>query len=158
MFLMLMNAVFIWSKYRKNYNLMKYYYILTFKFMHENFHHSSLQCSVSHDPSEIIRLVRIHATSQWSAAAWQKQCILVRKCVWLWCCNSLRITCAIKVPARAKRDQPPRSGAAVAQHQLWEFWTVWYMLTLARYFKRVVLKVWNHLWAWTTKPVLSVIF
>ncbi len=57
------------------------------------------------------------------------QCILVRKFVWIWL--------ALQPPydhichqstARAKWDQPPRSGAAVAQNQPWKPW--WWHLIL----------------------------
>ncbi len=73
------------------------------------------------------RLVRLHAAPQRSAATWQKQCILVRTFVRLWL--------ALPPPydhmchqstARAKRDQPPRSGAAVAQNRLRKPW--WWLI------------------------------
>ncbi len=87
-----------------------------------------------YSPHVANRLVGLHAALQRSAAAWQKQCILVRTFVWLWS--------ALQPPydhmchqstARAKRDQPPRSGAAVAQNQLREPWWRHTLFSLVRF-------------------------
>ncbi len=80
------------------------------------------------------RLVRLHAAPQRSAAAWQKQCILVRTFVRLWS--------ALQPPyshmchqstARAKRDQPQRSDAAVAQNRLRKPWWRHTLFSLVRF-------------------------
>ncbi len=87
-----------------------------------------------YSPCVAFRLVRLHAVPQRSAAAWQKQCILVRTFVRLWS--------ALQPPydhmchqstARAKRDQPPRSGAAVAQNRLREPWWRHTLFSLVRF-------------------------
>ncbi len=81
-----------------------------------------------------IRCVRLHAAPRRSSAAWQKQCILVRTFVRLWS--------ALQPPydhmchqstARAKRDQPLRSGAAVAQNRLLKPWWRHTLFSLVRF-------------------------
>ncbi len=68
-----------------------------------------------------LRLVRLHAAAQRLAAAWQKQCILGRTFVRLW--SALQppydYMCHQSI-ARAKRDQPLRSGTTVGQNWLQE--------------------------------------
>ncbi len=87
-----------------------------------------------YSPHVAIRCVRLHAAPRRSAAAWQKQCILVRTFVRLWS--------ALQPPydhmchqstARAKRDQPLRSGAADAQNRLLELWWRHTLFSLVRF-------------------------